>query len=131
MVKNVSSTQMENLPYIIAVDFDGTLVEDEFPAIGMIRTAVWEDLERARNAGAKVILWTSRDGEYLRDAIEFCTHKGLHFDAINENIDEVRILFNNDTRKIHADEYWDDKAIQKYCNQRSILDPVPEEEDMW
>ena len=34
MEKNVSKEQMRELPYIIAVDFDGTLVEDKFPEIG-------------------------------------------------------------------------------------------------
>lgn len=111
----VSKAEMSVLPYIIAVDFDGTLVEDKFPNIGEIKPNVWSDMRRARELGAKIILWTSRDHENLEAAVEFCRQQGFEFDAINENLPECQKLFNNDTRKVFADEYWDDKAIGKYC----------------
>lgn len=115
MEKNVTKEQMADLPYIIAVDFDGTLVEDKFPEIGEPIDRVWHDVFNAQANGAKIILWTSRDNDRLKAAVEFCTAKGLHFDAINDNLDECKVLFNNDTRKVYANEYWDDKAIGKYC----------------
>ena len=37
--------------------------------------------------------------------------QGLEFDAVNENLAEVQQMFNNDTRKVYADLYIDDKAI--------------------
>ena len=119
MEKHVSKEQMATLPYIIAVDFDGTLVEDNFPEIGMIRAEIWDKVLEAQNKGAKIILWTSRDNERLKAAVEFCTERGLHFDAINDNLDECKILFNNDTRKVYANEYWDDKAIGYFCDYQS------------
>ena len=115
MENNVSQEQMSTLPYIIAVDFDGTLVEDKFPEIGEIKQDVWRDALFAQERGAKLILWTSRDNERLKAAIEFCTQHGLHFDAINNNLDECKVMFNNDTRKVYANEYWDDKAVRCYC----------------
>ena len=115
METKVSSQQMAALPYIIAVDFDGTLVEDAFPGIGAPKEDVWADMINAQKAGAKIILWTSRDHENLKEAIEFCAARGFHFDAINQNLDEVQLLFDNDTRKIYANEYWDDKAVRCYC----------------
>ena len=121
MQNRVTKQEMEKLPYIIAVDFDGTLVEDNFPYIGTVREEVWNNVVKAKEKGCKIILWTSRDGEHLREAVSFCSSYGLHFDAINENLDETKVLFNNDTRKIHANEYWDDKAISSYCRVRSIL----------
>ena len=33
----------------------------------------------------------------------------------NENLDECKVLFDNDTRKVYADEYWDDKSIGAFC----------------
>lgn len=114
--KKVSKEQMATLPYIIAVDFDGTLVEDKFPEIGEPREEVWEKVLRVQKKGCKIILWTSRDNERLKDAVEFCVQRGLHFDAINENLDECKVLFNNDTRKVYANEYWDDKAVGTYCS---------------
>lgn len=116
MENQVTKEQMSSLPYIIAVDFDGTLVEDKFPEIGEPIRRVWEDLRKAQNEGCKIILWTSRDNERLKAAVEFCVERGLHFDAINDNLDECKVLFNNNTRKVYADEYWDDKAVGTYCN---------------
>lgn len=116
MENKVSKEDMAKaLPYIIAIDFDGTLVEDRFPEIGAKREWVWIRALRARKEGKKLILWTSRDNGNLKKAVEFCEEQGLIFDAVNENLEEVRTLFNNDTRKVYADEYWDDKAIGTYC----------------
>lgn len=132
MEKNVSKEQMMDLPYIIAVDFDGTLVTDEFPKIGTPVEPVWEAVRKAQLSGAKIILWTSRDDDRLKAAVEFCTERGLYFDAINDNLDECKILFSNDTRKVYANEYWDDKAVPRFCKVRSVLDPVPEVgDDPW
>lgn len=132
MEKNVSKSDMSTLPYIIAVDFDGTLVEDAFPDIGKPIESTWELMRKAQQHGCKVILWTSRDNDRLKQAVEFCTERGFHFDAINKNLDEVVILFNNDTRKVYANEYWDDKSVMRFSRIRSILDPVPEDdEDPW
>ena len=113
----VSKEQMATLPYIIAVDFDGTLVEDKFPEIGAVKHDVWDRVCKAKNKGAKIILWTSRDNGRLKEAVEFCTERGLHFDAINNNLDECKIMFGNDTRKVYANEYWDDKAIGVFCDK--------------
>ena len=100
------------MPYIIAVDFDGTLVQDKYPLIGEINNEIWSALKlRQESEGIKIILWTCRNGQALKDAVEFCSNNGLHFDAINENLDEIKILYGGDTRKIFADEYWDDKAV--------------------
>lgn len=121
MENKVTKEQMSALPYIIAVDFDGTLVEDKFPQIGAPREIIWEMLRNAQAKGVKIILWTSRDNERLKDAVEFCTRRGLHFDAINDNIDECKVMFNNNTRKVYADEYWDDKAIGMFCDYRDPL----------
>lgn len=115
MENKVSQQEMATLPYIIAVDFDGTLVEDAFPAIGAPKEEVWADMVAAQESGAKIILWTSRDNDNLREAVEFCTARGFHFDAINDNLDECKLLFNNSTRKVYANEYWDDKAVRCYC----------------
>ena len=113
--QKVTKAEMSSLPYIIAVDFDGTLVEDKFPEIGEPILRVWDALRQARDNGAKIILWTCRNGNKLKEAVEYCSEQGLHFDAINENLDECKVLFDNDTRKVYADEYWDDKSIGAYC----------------
>lgn len=106
---------MNKLPYIIAIDFDGTLVEDKFPSIGDINTETWNKAIEAKENGAKLILWTCRNNEALDSAVEFCAKNGLEFDAVNTNLPETQALYGGDTRKVFADEYWDDKGVKEFC----------------
>ena len=96
------------LPPIIAVDFDGTLVKNAFPTIGEINWFVWEAVEKAQAEGNKIILWTSRTGQLLDEAVEFCERHNLKFDAVNDNIPEVKAL-GWDARKVFATMYIDDR----------------------
>lgn len=98
---------------IIAVDFDGTLVRDMYPMIGEPILETYAKLLKEQRQGSKIILWTCRNGKALEEAVKYCRDTlNIHFDAINENLDEIKILYGGDTRKIFATEYWDDKAIQ-------------------
>lgn len=98
------------LPPIMAVDFDGTLVRDKFPEIGEERKKFCNIIRIFQNMGVKSILWTSRTGSALREAIEWCKDHDLHFDTINENLPEVIELTGGiDTRKVYADVYFDDR----------------------
>ena len=49
--------------------------------------------------------------EQLEDAVAWCKERGLEFDAVNENLPELIELYGNDCRKINADIYIDDKAV--------------------
>lgn len=111
MENKVSRAQMDTLPKVIAIDFDGTLVSDEFPEIGEKNLHMFNTCKLLQAHGVKLILWTSRDNENLSAAIEYCKGEGLYFDAVNENIKEVRDMFANDTRKVYADLYIDDRSI--------------------
>lgn len=96
---------------IIAVDFDGTLCENDYPRIGFGNLNLIEHLKHEKRNGAKLILWTCRAGKELLEAICWCSDVGLHFDAVNENLPEMIEKFGRDTRKIYADEYIDDRAV--------------------
>ncbi len=102
---------------IYAVDFDGTLCESIFPGIGSPNMELINHLIKRRKQGNKVILWTCRCGERLQEAVEWCRQYGLEFDAVNENLPEMIEWFGTDSRKIHADIFIDDKAVNKpkYC----------------
>lgn len=103
---------MTNLAHkIIAVDFDGTLFENRWPEIGHPITRIHSYIKDQQAKGAKVILWTCRQGELLEAAVKECAKYGLIFDAVNENLPEVMALYGGDTRKISADEYIDDKNV--------------------
>lgn len=96
---------------IVAVDFDGTLAKTRFPEIIEPIGRNIEYCKWLQAHGAILILWTCRRGEDLRDAVEWCEDHGLVFDYINENTPEnIAQYGGEDTRKIFAHEYIDDKA---------------------
>lgn len=95
---------------IYAVDFDGTLAESVWPGIGKPNRTLISHLIKRRNEGNKVILWTCRCGDRLEEAVTWCSYHGLNFDAVNENLPEMVEFYGNDSRKIFADVYIDDKA---------------------
>ena len=97
---------------IIAVDFDGTLCENKYPAIGKPKKRVIKRLLREQEKGARIILWTCRSGELLANAYIWCLAHGIRFNAVNRNLPEEVEKFNTDPRKIGATEYWDDKAVR-------------------
>ena len=95
---------------IIAVDFDGTLVKDEYPNIGSPNIKLINKLRRLSKNNT-LILWTCRTGDKLKEAVEFCLLCDLQFHYINENSKEILEKYGNiDSRKITADIYLDDKA---------------------
>lgn len=95
---------------IIAVDFDGTLCTEAYPEIGMPNLPLICLLLRLQRQGSRLILWTCRGGRELEEAIRWCSQFGLVFDKVNENTDENIKEYGNDSRKIYADVYIDDKA---------------------
>lgn len=114
------------LPVILAVDFDGTLVTNKFPEIGEIRPEVWNAVLNAQEHDCKIILWTSRTGEMLNKAVQFCHEHGLVFNAINDNILEVKALGWN-ARKVFATYYIDDRMGVVYGNQFLPVDVVAQD----
>lgn len=99
---------------IIAVDFDGTLCVNDWPDIGAPNLEIINYVKGERKKGNKIILWTCRSGDLLIKAIRWCSKQGLIFDHINENTPEMVDAFGSDTRKIFADEYIDDRMINKF-----------------
>lgn len=98
---------------IYAVDFDGTLCESIYPGIGEPNIVLINHLIKRRKQGNKVILWTCRYGKRLEEAVEWCSKRGLEFDAVNENLPEMIEWYGYDCRKIAADVYVDDKSVNK------------------
>lgn len=95
---------------IIAVDFDGTLCTECYPAIGLPNLRLISLLKELRIQGRQVILWTCRCGERLEEAVDWCRGFGLEFDAVNANVRETLVRYGTDARKISADVYIDDRS---------------------
>lgn len=109
---------------IIAVDFDGTLVEHRFPQIGQDVPDAFPWCLALQNAGARLILWTVRDAEYLTAAVEHCLSRGLQFWGINGNPDQGTW---STSPKVFAHRYIDDAALgvplaRRAANERPYVD---------
>lgn len=94
---------------VIAIDFDGTIFETEYPKILRPILPMIEMAKARKAAGDKLILWTCREGPELDAAVEACREYGLEFDAVNDNLLELKEQWGNNPRKVAADVYWDDK----------------------
>jgi hypothetical protein len=94
----------------IAVDFDGTIVEHEYPAIGNEKLFAFQTLKELSKLGALLILWTFRTGNELDEAVEFCRKNGVEFYAVNKSYPE-EICDEDASRKIDADIFIDDKNV--------------------
>jgi len=92
----------------IAIDFDGTIVEDEYPEIGKAKLFAFETLRKLQEKGYRLILWTYRNGETLDRAILFCEENGISFYAVNKSFPEEE-FDSNYSRKINADIFIDDR----------------------
>ncbi len=97
----------------IAIDFDGTIVEHQYPEIGKEKLFAFRTLKELEKKGARLILWTFRTGKELEEAVEFCRKNGIEFYAVNKNYPE-EILDDTVSRKIDADIYIDDKNLEGF-----------------
>lgn len=98
----------------IAVDFDGTIVSHDFPRIGKEIPFAVATLRSFIAEGHKVILWTSREGALLQEALDWCADRGLKFYAVNSNYPENSIVPSEKRRsstKVVADIYIDDRNL--------------------
>ena len=96
---------------VFAVDFDGTLSFGQYPDAGPANDGLIDFLNTRKSKGDKLILWTCREGEYLRRAVDFCHDHGLEFDAINDNLPENVEKYGVNSRKVSCDFYIDDRAM--------------------
>ena len=97
---------------IIAVDFDGTIVEHRYPSIGRELPFATETLKKLSQEGHRLILWTVREGRLLDEAVAFCRERGLDFYAVNRDYPEEEKGKNNHfSRKLKADLWIDDRNL--------------------
>lgn len=96
----------------IAVDFDGTIVEHRYPAIGKEIPFATATLRKLISDGHQLILWSVREGDLLDEAVKWCEDRGITFYAINKDFYEEDAETNKHySRKIKADVWIDDRNL--------------------
>lgn len=113
---------------ILAIDFDGTIVEHRYPEIGRVRPFAFETLKALQKKNHRLILWSHRAGKELDAAVQFCRENGLEFYAVNKNYPEEK-WDREDSRKILADLYIDDRNLGGLPSWGEIYRMICPEED--
>jgi len=123
-------------PPIICVDFDGTVVDHEYPGIGALKPGVREALESFRHLGYKIIIsscrtcmWypevfniygdhlpVARDRRVVKEMVAFLDANQIPYDEIDDGTKGKPV----------ADFYIDDKAIRFEDNWPEIVHFVRE-----
>ncbi len=109
---------------IIAVDFDGTIVEDKYPAIGKPMLFAFETLAQLLEDGHRLILWTYRYGKRLDAAVDFCAEHGIEFYAVNRSYPEEAFDAQKASRKINADIFIDDRNVGGFAGWGEVYQMI-------
>lgn len=92
----------------VAIDFDGTIVENIFPEIGAIKKNVVDKMKEWYEQGHTIIIWTCRTDQYAEGARKFLDDNEIPYHYFNENPTSP---LGDWCRKIFADVYLDDRAL--------------------
>lgn len=95
----------------IAVDFDGTIVEHRYPEIGKEIPFATLTLRKLMEDGHKLLLWSVREGDLLKEAVEWCESRGVRFIAVNKDYDEDDTEGRYYSRKLKVDLFIDDRNV--------------------
>ena len=96
---------------IIAVYFDGTIVEHRYPRIGEEIPFAIDTLKLLQQEKHRLILWSVREGTLLEEAVEWCKARGLEFYAVNKDYPEEQKSHQGFSRKLKADLFIDDRNL--------------------
>ena len=106
---------------IIAVDFDGVLNSAPYPETGAPMVGAPDAMRRLKADGHHLIIWTCREGVDQKVAKEWLRRWAIPYDAINANHPSNIALYNNDSRKIYADLYVDDRQVGGFMGWAETL----------
>lgn len=95
----------------ISIDFDGTIVEDNYPFVGEVRKDAVKYIQALEQEGHVIIINSNRENSHKEDAINFLKENNIPFHYFNENDQRLIDKYSNDSRKIGADIYIDDKSL--------------------
>lgn len=107
----------------IAIDFDGTIVENRYPGIGKEMLFAFETMKELQAQRHFLILWTYRDGKRLQEAVDFCKQRGIEFWAVNKSYPEEQYDPKN-SPKVNADIFIDDRNIGGFIGWPRIFEMI-------
>lgn len=93
---------------VIAVDFDGTCVEHDYPSVGMDVEGAVDVLRALNRRGHRLILYTMRSGDKLAAAVRWFKERKIDLWGVNHNPEQHEWT---ESVKVYADLYIDDSAL--------------------
>ena len=111
---------MKRQHVIIAIDFDGTIVEHKYPEIGAPIKHALETIKELQERGHLIILWTMRSGKELAEAVEYLQKNGVQPWGINQNPEQDW----STSPKAYAQIYIDDAALGCPLEQKGFDRPM-------
>ncbi|MDU1892738.1 MAG: HAD hydrolase family protein [Dysgonomonas sp.] len=97
---------------IIAIDFDGTLHTGKYPGIGAASPHAKETMQKLKEEGHYLIIWTCREGVLQTEAVNWLLAHEIPFDRVNDHEPQNKAEYEpNVARKVYADLYIDDKQV--------------------
>ncbi|MDD7438593.1 MAG: hypothetical protein PUK66_07175 [Bacteroidales bacterium] len=106
---------------IIAVDFDGVINACEYPKVGVLVAETIKGMQWLKDQGHTLIIWTCREGDDLLQAINFMLERGVPFDGVNCNARSNIEKHSNDSRKVYADLYIDDRNLGGFPGWSEVI----------
>lgn len=99
-----------------AIDFDGTIAYDAYPNVGELIPGAKETMLKIKELGGEIAIWTCRTDQWAQDAKDFLDKNDIPYDYFNQPFDHhVNIYGGDNSRKIYADCYIDDRSVQFGC----------------
>lgn len=96
---------------IIAIDFDGTIHDGQWPGIGRPLPGAREEINALRAEGHYIIIWTCREGRRQTEMVNWLLEQDIHFDRVNDHQPGQVAAYGTDARKVYAHCYVDDKNV--------------------
>lgn len=96
---------------VIAIDFDGTIAELAYPALGAIKPEADYYINKLHEEGHYIVIHTCRTGDHQDLVEQYLKDSGINFHHINNNCEHLIEMYATDSRKVSADVYIDDKCL--------------------
>lgn len=100
----------------ICIDFDGTIVSENYPNIGVLLNGAKEAINKWFELGHTIIINTCRSGQAEENARIFLNENGVKFHYLNENNPVLIEKYGMDCRKMSGDIYFDDKNAKYFVD---------------
>lgn len=116
---------------IIAIDFDGTIVRGKYPNIDGLMPNAKQCIDQMAAQDHYIIIHTCRSGEHLLNAINYLIEQGIRFNRVNDNHPDQIRMYNNNSRKVYAHVYVDDKNVFGFPGWRETIAEIERLDKEW